>query len=109
MPTGNPTCSSDVAVLDQRRVERDHDGRARIERSRLSVAGHVGGNRLPSPHDGNVHHREWLAAKEVAHELRVNVAAIYRAVQSGRLPAVRLSRTGPIRIHRSALDPKEGP
>ena len=51
--------------------------------------------------------REWLAAKEFAHELGVHVTAVYRAVQEGRLPVVRLSNTGAIRIHRSALIPKE--
>jgi excisionase family DNA binding protein len=49
--------------------------------------------------------REWLAAKEVAAELRVHVSAVYRAVERGQLPAVRLSATGAIRIPRSALDP----
>jgi excisionase family DNA binding protein len=48
---------------------------------------------------------EWLAAKEVAQELRVPVSAVYRAVERGELPAVRLSETGAIRIPRSALEP----
>jgi excisionase family DNA binding protein len=48
--------------------------------------------------------REWLAPKEVARELRVHVSAVYRAVERGQLPAVRLSETGAIRIPRSALD-----
>jgi excisionase family DNA binding protein len=48
--------------------------------------------------------REWLAAKEVAQELRVHVSAVYRAVERGELPALRLSETGAIRIPRSALD-----
>jgi excisionase family DNA binding protein len=47
--------------------------------------------------------REYLAPKEVAHELRVHVSSIYRAVESGHLPAVRLSQTGAIRIPLSAL------
>jgi excisionase family DNA binding protein len=47
--------------------------------------------------------REYLAPKEVAHELRVHVSSIYRAVESGHLPAVRLSEHGVIRIPRSAL------
>jgi excisionase family DNA binding protein len=55
----------------------------------------------------NTQEREWLAVKEVAHELGVHVTAVYRAVHEGRLPAIRLSETGVIRIHRSALDPKE--
>jgi excisionase family DNA binding protein len=47
----------------------------------------------------------FLAPKEVAHELRVHVSAVYRAVERGQLPAVRLSESGAIRIPRSALDP----
>jgi excisionase family DNA binding protein len=39
------------------------------------------------------------------HELRVHVSAVYRAVERGQLPAVRLSESGAIRIPRSALDP----
>jgi excisionase family DNA binding protein len=49
--------------------------------------------------------REYLAPKEVAHELRVHVSSIYRAVESGWLPAVRLSESGAIRIPSSALRP----
>jgi excisionase family DNA binding protein len=51
----------------------------------------------------NAHRREYLAPKEVAHELRVHVSSIYRAVESGHLPAVRLSEHGAIRVPRSAL------
>jgi excisionase family DNA binding protein len=36
------------------------------------------------------HEREYLAPKEVAHELRVHVSAVYRAVERGQLSAVRL-------------------
>ena len=50
----------------------------------------------------DTHQREYLAPKEVAHELRMSVSAVYRAVESGRLPAVRLSEHGAIRIPRSA-------
>jgi excisionase family DNA binding protein len=49
--------------------------------------------------------REFLAPKEVARELRVHVSAVYRAVERGELPAVRLSEVGAIRIPRSALEP----
>jgi excisionase family DNA binding protein len=52
----------------------------------------------------DTHEREYLAPKEVAHELRVHVSAVYRAVERGELPAVRLSETGAIRIHKSVLD-----
>jgi excisionase family DNA binding protein len=55
----------------------------------------------------DMHEREFLAPKEVARELRVHVSAVYRAVERGELPAVRLSETGAIRIPRSALTPKE--
>jgi excisionase family DNA binding protein len=55
----------------------------------------------------DVHEREWLAVKEFARELNVHVASVYRAVHEGRLPVVRLSETGAIRIHRSALNPNE--
>jgi excisionase family DNA binding protein len=53
--------------------------------------------------------REYLAPKEVARALRVHVSAVYRAVERGQLPAVRLSETGAIRIHRSVIEPKEQP
>jgi excisionase family DNA binding protein len=53
----------------------------------------------------DTHEREFLAPKEVARELRVHVSAVYRAVERGQLPAVRLSDSGAIRIPRSALDP----
>ncbi len=52
----------------------------------------------------NTDEREFLAPKEVAHELRVHVSAVYRAVERGQLPAARLSESGAIRIPRSALD-----
>ena len=53
----------------------------------------------------DTHESEFLAPKEVARELRVHVCAVYRAVERGQLPAVRLSESGAIRIPRSALDP----
>lgn len=43
------------------------------------------------------------SAEEVAHELRVHVSSIYRAVESGHLSDVRLSEHGAVRIPRSAL------
>jgi predicted DNA-binding transcriptional regulator AlpA len=42
----------------------------------------------------DTHERDFLAPKEVAHELRMHVSAVYRAVERGALPAVRLSKTG---------------
>src|SRR5437763_4051941 len=44
--------------------------------------------------------RDYLAPKEVAHTLGVDVSVVYRAVQSGELPAVRLTSRGAIRIPR---------
>jgi excisionase family DNA binding protein len=56
----------------------------------------------------DVHERhEWLSAQEVARELRVDVSAIYRAVRAGRIRALRLSPSGPLRINRSVLDQRE--
>jgi excisionase family DNA binding protein len=54
-----------------------------------------------------VQQREWLAPKEVARELHVHISAIYRAVERGDLPALRLSETGAIRVHRSVLDQRK--
>jgi excisionase family DNA binding protein len=51
--------------------------------------------------------REWFTPAELARELRLSTAAVYRAVERGELPTVRLIDSGAIRIHRSALDPKE--
>ncbi len=47
--------------------------------------------------------RDWLAVKEVAAELGVHPSAVYRAVENGRLPSLRLSDSGAIRIPRSAI------
>lgn len=47
--------------------------------------------------------REYLTAAEAAQLLRVNVASIYRAVERGSLPAVRLAPEGNIRIPADAL------
>jgi excisionase family DNA binding protein len=56
----------------------------------------------------DTHEREFLSPKEVARELRVYVSAVYRAVERGALPAVRLSENGAIRIPRSAVEAREG-
>jgi hypothetical protein len=45
-----------------------------------------------------------LLKAQIALELRVDVASVYRAVRRGDLPAVRLSEHGALRIHRSILD-----
>lgn len=55
----------------------------------------------------DVEQPRWLAPKEVAHELRCDVASVYRAVRRGDLPVVRLSENGALRIPRSVLEPKE--
>jgi excisionase family DNA binding protein len=49
--------------------------------------------------------REWLSVKEVAFELGLHPTAVYRAIDNGCLPVLRLHSAGAIRIHRSALDP----
>jgi excisionase family DNA binding protein len=48
--------------------------------------------------------REWLSVKEVAFELGLHPTAVYRAIDNGALPAVRLHEHGAIRIHRRVLD-----
>ena len=58
------------------------------------------------PADVHQHH-EWMTAQEIALELRVDVASVYRAVRRGDLPAVRLSEAGALRIHRSVLDQRK--
>jgi excisionase family DNA binding protein len=56
----------------------------------------------------DVHERHlWLTPQEIAHELRLDVASVYRAVRRGDLPAVRLSEHGALRIPRAAIEPKE--
>jgi len=55
----------------------------------------------------DVHEHKWMTAQEIALELRVDVASVYRAIRRGDLPAVRLSEHGALRIPRAALEPKE--
>jgi excisionase family DNA binding protein len=53
----------------------------------------------------DVHEKHlWLTPQEIAHELRVDVASVYRSIRRGDLPAVRLSEHGALRIPRSVLD-----
>ena len=47
---------------------------------------------------------EYLSVGEVAHLLRVSKASVYRAVERGELPAIRLAPLGALRIPRSALE-----
>jgi excisionase family DNA binding protein len=60
---------------------------------------------MPNTDTHTTERRDWLTVKEVANELLVSTSLIYRAVDRGTLPALRLSETGAIRIPRSALDP----
>jgi len=47
---------------------------------------------------------QFLAPKEVAQTLGLHVSAVYRAVERGELPAVRLGHRGAIRIPASAIE-----
>jgi excisionase family DNA binding protein len=55
----------------------------------------------------NTQNRQWVTVKEIASELRVSPSLVYRAIERGELPALRLSEHGAIRVPRSALEPKE--
>jgi excisionase family DNA binding protein len=48
--------------------------------------------------------RDWLSPKKLAHELRVHVSSVYRAIDRGELPALRLSEAGALRIPRAELE-----
>jgi excisionase family DNA binding protein len=50
--------------------------------------------------------RRYLSVGEAAHELRVSKASVYRAIESGNLPAVRLQPLGSLRIPADALEPE---
>jgi len=39
-------------------------------------------------------HREWLSVKEIAFELGLHPTAVYRAIDNGALPALRLHEHG---------------
>ena len=47
---------------------------------------------------------EYLSVGEVAHLLRVSKASVYRAVERGELPAIRLAPLGALRIPKAALE-----
>lgn len=51
--------------------------------------------------------RMFLTPQEVADELRMDVRAIYAAVNAGTLPAIQLHKRGNIRIPASALRPQQ--
>jgi excisionase family DNA binding protein len=48
--------------------------------------------------------RAYVAPKELAAELRVSVTTVYRGIERGAIPAVRLVEQGALRIRRDALD-----
>jgi excisionase family DNA binding protein len=50
--------------------------------------------------------RKFLSVGEAAHELRMSKASVYRAIESGNLPAVRLQPLGALRIPASSLEPE---
>ncbi len=50
--------------------------------------------------------RKYLSVGEAAHELRVSKASVYRAIESGNLPAVQLQPLGALRIPADALEPE---
>jgi excisionase family DNA binding protein len=50
--------------------------------------------------------RKYLSVGETAHELRVSKASVYRAIESGNLPAVQLQPLGSLRIPADALQPE---
>lgn len=54
-------------------------------------------------------HREYLTAHEAAELLRVSRHTIWRAVERGTLPAIRLAEGGPLRIPASALEARKQP
>jgi excisionase family DNA binding protein len=51
----------------------------------------------------------FYAPKQVADELGLHVSAIYRAVERGDLPSVRLGPRSAIRIPMSAVRPERQP
>ena len=53
--------------------------------------------------------RKYLSVGDVAHELRVSKASVYRAVEAGSLPATQLQPLGALRIAAEALDPEKRP
>jgi excisionase family DNA binding protein len=49
----------------------------------------------------------FLAPKQVAAQLDLHVSTVYRSVERGQLPSVRLAPGGSIRIPASAIEPKK--
>ncbi len=55
---------------------------------------------------GTQERAEFLTPQQVAYRLGVGVHSVYRAVNRGELPAIRLSTRGAIRVPASALEPE---
>ena len=53
--------------------------------------------------------RRYFSPAEAAAELGVSKSTVYRAVESGHLPAIRLQPLGALRIPASALEPARRP
>jgi excisionase family DNA binding protein len=51
--------------------------------------------------------RAYLTVTEAADLWRVSVPSVYRWVAAGRVPAIRVGGSGPIRIPASAIAPPE--
>jgi excisionase family DNA binding protein len=51
-------------------------------------------------------HKRYVSPAEAASELGVSKSTIYRAVEAGRLPAVRLQPLGALRIPVAVLKPE---
>jgi excisionase family DNA binding protein len=50
--------------------------------------------------------RGYVTPQQLAAELGCNVSAVYRSVERGELPAIRLVPAGSIHIPRSAIEPE---
>lgn len=51
-------------------------------------------------------HKRFLSSSEAAEELGVSKSTVYRSIESGHLPAIRLQPLGALRIPASALEPE---
>lgn len=57
----------------------------------------------------NVGDKRYLSVGEAALELRMSRTSVYRAIEAGSLPVVRLQPRGALRIPVSALEPERRP
>jgi excisionase family DNA binding protein len=53
--------------------------------------------------------KRFLSPAEAAAELGVSKSSIYRSIEAGHLPAVRLQPLGALRIPADALEPERRP